>query len=174
MDIIQGLVDKYRGSIEIKSDLGLFTQISLKFQIPQSILVESCMIFRDQEHLFAIPISSIQEVRKVSDLQLTNLQSVRLAQFQGQSVPALSFHEQIQGSLLIEESDLLNRTVVVMKSPSGFFALIVEEVRTQMDLVVKPLHPACHKIPGVKGLAVISSNSLAYIIDVNALSQGVA
>lgn len=171
MDVVRSLVEKYSGQIDIETDLGQYSEFKMKFQIPQSILVETCMIFRDQETLFAIPIASIQEVKKASEILMTELQEYRVGQFQGRSVPVMTYWEQMQQKRIFSEAELKPRTIVFMRNANEQFGLAIEEVLYQMDLVVKPVDQTCQSIPGVKGLSVLSNSSLAFIIDFESFSR---
>lgn len=165
MDIVQSIVDKYSGHIDVRTEVGLLTEFRLKFQIPQSILVETCLIFKAREILFAIPISMIQEVKKASEVMLNDVESIRTGQFQGLSVPVMTYDEQILQKRVYQTQDLGACTIVFLSYRQQTMGFVVEEVLYQIDLVVKPIERVCEKIPGVKGLGVLSNSELAYILD---------
>lgn len=169
MDVVMTTVEKYGGHIRIESEPGKGSSFYLVVPIPQNIMVESSLLCRWQNFQFAVPLTSVGHISSCDGLQITELDRFRFCQFHGQTVPLMNYSEMVHQKT--EPFDPQNSSAIFIKRGDAHFALLVDRIESQTDLVVKPFGKIVGSLKGFKGISILADEQVTYVIEPDEMSD---
>lgn len=162
MDVVQSNVEQAGGTVEIHSIEGRGTRITL--HVPLTLAIIDGAIIEAGDTLFAVPSLRVVHLASVEELELQPVATGgAVATIRGKNVPAVWL------------ADLFGRTRgtgkvgIVVADAARRLCLVVDNVRGFQQLVVRPLHKAFQRIPGIAGGSEISEGEVGLILDVAGL-----
>lgn len=174
MDVVKDTVSSYEGKILLKSTLGQGLTITLDIPIPRKIMVEQVLLNSWENFQFAVPISSIVRVGSCKELILTETGDYRFCQLDGKTVPLLNYREICENKAHLSAEEVRTKSVIFIRSKNSYLALIVDEVRHQMELVIKAFDQIVKNIVGFRGSSILADDRVTFVIDSNELLSLIA
>lgn len=165
MDVVQNVVTKYGGTIQIQSKVGEGSEIHLAIPVPKKLLVERCLLAHWSEFTFAFPLSEVSHISSCNELQMTDVDQLRFCQFEGRTVPLMTFEEIYQFKTFTVLDQVKKMSVVFLRMQDFYLGILVDKIETQTDLVIKPFGEFIQKTPGFKGNSVLTDEEIAYVVD---------
>ncbi|MCC5915399.1 MAG: chemotaxis protein CheA [Balneolaceae bacterium] len=165
MDVVRRNIEQLQGKIEVTSELGKGTKISI--ELPFTLAITDGMLVRVGEQRFIVPTINIDMTFRAEEDDLyTVLGNSEQVSFRGKSVPVIRLHKlfSIEGAT----EDLLNGTLLVIKNNNKRYALLVDEVIGQQQLVGKSINMMV-KMEHISGGAILGDGQVGLILDTNAL-----
>lgn len=169
MDVVLSLVEKYDGTISIQTELGKGTTFHMVLPAPSHIMVESALLAVWGDHQFAIPLTSVAHISSCDHLQITTVNHLRFCQFSGLTVPLLNYHEILNMSVSATEEKVKSSSAIFIKVRDVMYALLVDRIEAQTDLVVKGFGCIIGEQRGFKGISILADEKVTYILDPEAL-----
>jgi chemosensory pili system protein ChpA (sensor histidine kinase/response regulator) len=168
MDVVRAEVNAMGGRIETATAAGQGT--SFKLVLPLTTAVTQVVMLRVGEATVAVPSTLVEIVRRA------RAEEIDEAYLSGQFTVgdrALQFFW--LGSLLqltprSAESAQRTRQVVIIRSAQQRIAIHVDEVLGNHEVVVKNLGPQLSRMPGLAGMTLLASGSVALIYNPVALA----
>ncbi len=165
MDVVQNTVDAYGGKIFIETTLGQGTSFRLEMPVPQHIMVESALLCTWNDFQLAVPLMSVSHISSCDKLQITTVNHLRYCQFNGLTIPLLNYHEMLKLSVYETEQRIKNSSAVFVRTKDAIFALLVDKIDGQTDLVVKNFGKIINQQKGFKGVSILADEKVTYIVD---------
>ena len=165
MDVVKRSIDSLRGTIEIKSEKGIGSAITLHLPLTLAI-IEGLMVKISNDH-FIIPLSHVEGCVELSRKDVQNAHGRDLANVRGQIVPYIRLRERF--SFNSERPDL--EQIVITKSGDYRVGLVVDTVIGNHQTVIKPLGSFYKHVEGLSGATILGDGSVALILDVARLVQ---
>lgn len=170
MDVVKTAINTLNGSVDVDSELGKGTKITIKVPLTLAILPTLMVGVCDQP--FALPLASVNEIfnldltkTNVVDGQLTIIvreKSIPLFYLQNWLVPKAGSVDQRKG----------HGHVVIVQLGSQRVGFVVDNLIGQEEVVIKPLDELLQGTPGMAGATITSDGHIALILDVpNLLKQ---
>lgn len=174
MDVVKTRISQLNGSIEIDSELGEGTTISIKVPLTLAILPTLMVTLRDRK--FALPMSVVREIFEL-DPKRTNIVDGQLVVMVRDKAMPIFFLERwmkdigvtdLQQRKITEEDDEERQvvTVVIGNMTVGF---VVDEVIGLEEVVIKPLGAMLQGLPGLAGSTITGDGRIALIVDIPSL-----
>lgn len=166
MDVVSRNVEKIRGRVEVDSEPGMGTTITLK--IPLTTAIVDGMLMQVGSMLYAIPTLDIKESLQVKSdnvVRLTDGQEV--IKVREHLIPVLRLQELHR--LIGKKKELEQGIVVVTESGGNAVGFLVDEIIGQQQLVIKPMPYYIGKVEGVSGCAVLGNGEICLILDLTNL-----
>jgi len=163
MDVVKKNIEKLNGILEIETVFGEGTLIRLK--IPLTLAIISALQIRVGEGLFTVPLSNVEETLKVSNQDMSVIQGVKVIHLRGKTLPIFKLSElfNIQsGTQDTNESHF----VVVVNTGMHNIGLVVDELREQSEVVIKPLVDYLQDRSGLSGATIIGDGQISLILDI--------
>ncbi|MEM7349661.1 MAG: chemotaxis protein CheA [Acidobacteriota bacterium] len=163
MDVVRRSVEALRGSITVSSASGAGTVLTLR--VPLTLAVIEGLAVRVAEESFFIPIDSVIESVELPGpaWQRTDRQGV--IDLRGEAVPWVRLR-----SLFDLEGELPEReNVVVVERHRKLAGLVVDDLISQGQAVIKPLSKLFSGLPGISASTILGDGKVALILDVAAL-----
>lgn len=168
MDVVRSEVNALGGRIETASAVGEGT--SFKLVLPLTTAVTQVVMLRCGLSTVAVPSTLVEIVRraKVDEVEAAYASgSYRHGEL---SLPFFWLGALLQGSARGLETSTRTLPVVIVRSAQQRIALHVDEVLGNHEVVVKNLGPQLARLPGLAGMTLLASGTVALIYNPVALA----
>ncbi len=168
MDIVKSAVVSNRGRVEIKTEKGRYTRTNLIF--PLSTAIIDGMIIKSSGDFYIIPVSQIIESLKVTSGMINTINGrEEVINLRGEIIPVINlsryFNRQIAAAG--DRAEILG--VIVENSDNKKYALIVDEIISKKEIVVKSLGSKFKDIKGISSGTVLHGGHIGFVLDVEEL-----
>ena len=162
MDVVKTNIESLGGEIRIQSKLGVGS--CFRLMVPLTLAIIDGMILKCGEQLLIIPRNQIHEI---------NRYDVETISYAGEKTPFYTLRNEVLpvfdlGNEVGSNSKEKNILLVVRVSGSPF-AIVVEDVIRQQQVVVKPPTAELHGRLGMMGTTILGDGKPAIIFDLVAL-----
>lgn len=167
MDVVKKTIDLLRGSVDIMSEKGTGTTITLKLPLTLSII--EGLLVSIGNNFFVLPLSSVEECLQLTHEDVTRSHGRHITNVRGEIVPYIKLREKfgINGNVPDIEQIVITD---VDRTRIGF---VVDSVIGQYQTVIKSLGRVYRDIDGVSGATILGDGSVALIVDLNHLVHAV-
>lgn len=179
MDAVRTAITELSGEVSIASAIGegsSFTiRLPLTLAIIQALLVETGRGPEGGGQVWAVPLEAIEETVIVDPADARPVGGQPCVVLRESIVPLvwLSEYLHLAGASHAREPEGPINVVVVHSGPSRI-GLVVDDLVGKQDVVIKHLPDFLGDVAGVAGATILGDGSVALILDVAALSAGVA
>ena len=170
MDVVHSEIKQLGGSVVINSEWGKGTEFVVR--LPFTLSVNRALMVEIGLDQYAIPLSSIEGIVRVSPFELEHYYSNADAQFEYANE---NYHVRYLGSMLNTdlkpklEGHVLPLPVLLVRSAEHTMALQVDGLLGSREVVVKNLGPQFSTVLGLSGATVMGDGSVVVILDPHAL-----
>ena len=166
MDIVRSKIERLNGTIEIESEFGVGTTISIILPLTMAILPSLLTVIR--EDVFAIPIESVVEIVRIGREDLSTVRGVKTARVRGRIVPFVELDRLLHWHAGPRcKAPLENEwTLVIVGAGSEEIGLAVQDVLGEEDIVIKSLSENYRDIEGIAGASILGNGRVSLILDV--------
>jgi two-component system chemotaxis sensor kinase CheA len=170
MDVVRRSIEQLQGKVDVSSELGKGTTITI--ELPFTLAITDGMLVRVGSERFIVPTINIDMTFRAKETDMfTMMGNSEQVNFRGHSVPVIRLHEQfeINGA----KESLLEGTLLIIKNNNRRYALLVDEVIGQQQLVGKSIHMLT-KMSHISGGAILGDGRVGLILDTAALMDSAA
>jgi chemosensory pili system protein ChpA (sensor histidine kinase/response regulator) len=168
MDVVRSEVNAMGGRIETATAPGQGT--SFKLVLPLTTAVTQVVMLRCGDATVAVPSTLIEIVRRASPEEIAQAYASGVYVLGDRPLPFFWLGALLQLSAGPSENAGRTRPVVVVRSAQQRVALHVDEVLGNQEVVVKNLGPQLSRLPGLAGMTLLASGSVALIYNPVALA----
>lgn len=165
MDAVKAAVEPLGGSIDIDSQPGVGTRITLR--LPLTVAIIQSLLIEAANETFAIPISRVLRTLEVERVNIKMSQKQRLIDFDGSLIPLLSLRKILKMPLLSTQEKFIY--VVVTEIKGKIVGIVVDRFAGQQEAFIKPLGRPLNRIAGLSGTTVLGSGKTIFLLDVGNL-----
>lgn len=170
MDVVKTNIESIGGTVEVETELGKGTTFRLR--IPLTLAIVPALLITSGPCHFAIPQVNLLELVRLEEgrngQSIEHIHGAAVYRLRGKLLP-LVFLDQHLG--YAEVPDQGSSYIVVLQASGCSYGLVVQNVRGQQEIVVKPL-PAQVKDLGIyAGATILGDGRVALILDVLGLAQ---
>ena len=168
LDVVHDMARKVGGSVHVTTRSGRGTAFHLR--LPLTLSVIRAVVVDIGGEPFAFPHNRIDRLLRVPRAGLDSLENRQFVAVDGHNVGL------VLGNQLFDMPTAAPKTngelpVVLISDAAGQYGLIVDAIRGEQDLVVRPLDPRLGKVPNVSALAILDDGAPALIADVEDLMR---
>jgi two-component system chemotaxis sensor kinase CheA len=160
LDVVKKTIDSLRGSVELSSNKGLGTTITLR--IPLTLAIIDGLLVKIQERFFVLPLSYVKECVELTALDKKSANGRHLANVRGELVPYIQLREQF----LMEGEPPAIEQVVIAETDEGRVGFVVDTVLGGHQTVIKNLGTVYKDVEGISGATILGDGAVALIIDI--------
>ncbi|MGY0159460.1 chemotaxis protein CheA [Edwardsiella tarda] len=168
MDVVKRNIQEMGGHVEIASREGKGTTI--RIVLPLTLAILDGMSVKVSNEVFILPLNAVMESLQPNDDDLYPLAGgERVLQVRGEYLPLVELHSvfDVAGA----KTDATQGIVVILQSAGRRYALLVDQLIGQHQVVVKNLETNYRKVPGISAATILGDGSVALIVDVAALQS---
>lgn len=169
MDVVRSNIEKVGGTISVTSNPGEGTQFFLNLPLTLSIISALTVSIKGQ--FFAIPHSYVEEIAhgKSASVEFSAVGDSDLVTFRGKRIPCLTLNTVLDVDARRAGSD--QRLVLLRMGGGKLFALAVDRIHDQEDLVIKPLSPAIMGTRTYAGTTLLDDGRPVLMLDIPAIAE---
>ncbi|BEO04602.1 chemotaxis protein CheA [Serratia marcescens] len=166
MDVVKRNIQEMGGHVEIRSQAGKGTTIHIL--LPLTLAILDGMSVKVNDEVFILPLNAVMESLQPQAEDLHPLAGgERVLQVRGEYLPLVELYRvfEVEGA----KTDATQGIVVILQSAGRRYALLVDQLIGQHQVVVKNLESNYRKVPGISAATILGDGSVALIVDVSAL-----
>lgn len=166
MDVVKRNIQEMGGHVEIHSQAGKGTAI--RILLPLTLAILDGMSVKVNDEVFILPLNAVMESLQPQAEDLHPLAGgERVLQVRGEYLPLVELFRvfEVAGA----KTDATQGIVVILQSAGRRYALLVDQLVGQHQVVVKNLESNYRKVPGISAATILGDGSVALIVDVSAL-----
>ncbi|HLZ81849.1 MAG TPA: response regulator [Ktedonobacteraceae bacterium] len=160
LDVVRDSVSRLRGTLEVESMPGQGTAFTMKF--PTSLAIQSAMMVMAGGQQFAIPTVLVEAIGRLDNFKRATLAGRPAVIVQKDLYPLYTLAQLL--SLPSGPQD--ERAPLLLINAGGHrVALIVDDIKGKLDVVMKNLGPHLRSIHGVAGGTVMGNGRVVLILE---------
>ncbi len=166
MDVVRRNIEKLRGSIEVGSEEGRGTTITIS--LPLTLAIIDGMVVQVGEEQYIIPTISIQEsFRPRPEDFSTVTEQGELVNVRGNLIPLLRLYQ--LWHIEPKTTDPTKALVVIVENMGRRACVMVDELVGQQQIVIKNLGEQFRDVRGITGATILGNGRVGLILDVDGL-----
>ena len=166
MDVVKRNIEKLRGKIEIVSEVGHGS--TFKVKLPLTMAIIDGLVVRVGEDRFILPSTSVQMALRPQREHVTTVHGKgEVLDLRGRFVPIHRLNRRF--GIPGEASNPWEGIVVIVENSGKISALLVDEMVSKQEVVIKNLGAFMQNLPGVAGGAILGDGNIALILDPGSL-----
>jgi two-component system chemotaxis sensor kinase CheA len=165
LDVVKRAIDVLRGTVEIASERGIGTTITLRLPLTLAI-IDGFLTKVGAEH-YIFPLAIVEECVELTRQQAADSHGRNLINVRGRLVPYIRLRDQFQ---LGGEPPAIEQIVIIQidEMRVGF---AVDHVVGGHQTVIKNLGTIYRELEGISGATILGDGTVALILDVPRLVQ---
>lgn len=167
MDVVHRAIDSLRGVIEISSELGHGTTITIR--LPLTLAIIEGLQVQVSDGFFVIPLSLVEECVELHQKDVDPTGRKRIINLRGELVPYINLRRWFE----IEGESPEIEQIVITGVEGRRVGIVVDHVIGEHQTVIKSLGRVYRDVEGISGATIKGDGSLALILDVPRLVRSV-
>ena len=166
MDVVKRNIQEMGGHVEIQSKQGSGTTI--RILLPLTLAILDGISVKVADEVFILPLNAVMESLQPREEDLHPLAGgERVLEVRGEYLPLVELWKvfEVDGA----KTEATQGIVVILQSAGRRYALLVDQLIGQHQVVVKNLESNYRKVPGISAATILGDGSVALIVDVSAL-----
>lgn len=170
MDVVKTKITQLNGSIDIDSQMGVGTVISIK--VPLTLAIMPTLMVMLGEQAFALPLVNVNEIFHL-DLTRTNVvDGKEVVMVRGKPIPLYYLKRWLTRESMPQGEEAGHVVVVTVGTQKVGF--VVDQLVGQEEVVIKPLGQMLQGTDGMSGATITGDGRIALILDVPGLLKAYA
>jgi two-component system chemotaxis sensor kinase CheA len=166
MDVVKRNIEKLRGKIEISSEVGQGS--TFKIKLPLTMAIIDGLVVRVGEDRFILPSTSVQRALRPARENISTVHGTgEVLDLRGKLVPIHRLHRRF--GIPAEAQNPWDGIIVIVENNGRATALLVDEMVSKQEVVIKSLGGFMQNLSGVSGGAILGDGSIALILDPGSL-----
>jgi two-component system chemotaxis sensor kinase CheA len=160
MDVVKRNIDALRGTVEVKSEKGRGSTITLK--LPLTLAIIDGLLVKVGGEFFVIPLSVVEGCVELKEEDIQKAHGRHTAVVRGELVPYVKLREyfDMQGETLDIEQ------IVITDVEDARVGFVVDYVIGEHQTVIKTLGKVYKDAEGVSGATILGDGTVALILDI--------
>ncbi|WP_175728587.1 chemotaxis protein CheA [Burkholderia ambifaria] len=168
MDVVKRNIQSMGGHVEISSQAGRGT--TTRIVLPLTLAILDGMSVKVGSEIFILPLNFVMESLQPSNDDIYTVgNGERVVRVRGEYLPLVALHEVF--SVEDARTDPTQGIVTIMETEGRRFAMLIDELVGQQQVVVKNLETNYRKVHGISAATILGDGSVALIVDVAALNR---
>jgi len=166
MDVVRRNIEKLRGKVEISSEVGQGSVFKIK--LPLTMAIIDGLVVRVGADRFILPSTSVQMALRPSRENIVTVHGTgEVLELRGRIMPLHRLHRRFGIPTSAEQP--WDGIVVILEANGKVCALLVDEMVSKQEVVIKSLGAFMQGLPGVSGAAILGDGNIALILDPSSL-----
>jgi two-component system, chemotaxis family, sensor kinase CheA len=168
MDVVRTVLDRLKGTVNVTSVKGKGTTILLR--VPLTLASIQTLLFRVSGRLFAVPLSSVVEITRVSDSEIQRVEKREVLRLREQILTLVRLSA-LKGIHAVDSGEPKKKKsfVIVIGVAEKRFGLLVDSMVGEEELVIKALPGEIVSSDLVSGASILGDGTVVLILNVPAI-----
>ena len=160
MDVVKRKISELRGEVEIDSERGVGTTITIKLPLTLSII--DGLLVKVDETSYVIPLSAVDKIYAVEHTKVVN-QFNDVVVLDGKQIPFFNLRKEFN----LPETSLTMEQVIVVHFEERKVGFVVDTVVGEYQAVLKPLGRHYKNQDMISGATILGDGTVALVMDTN-------
>lgn len=165
MDVVKNNIAALSGMIEIDSEVGRGTSITIT--LPITLAIIKALIVQVAGKTYAVPINSVLETLMVDESTIQTIERKEVIELRQSTLPLLRLAEIFD--LIGAEERGKRCFVAVVGLAEKRLGIVVDDLLGQQDVVIKSLGSTLSFVKGISGAAELGNQKTILVLDVGGL-----
>ncbi len=166
MDVVKRNIRELGGNIEVKSEKGVGSTITIR--LPLTLAILDGQLVRVGKDTYIIPLISIIESLQVNKEQISSIGGqAELYKLRDDYVPVIRLYETF--GLVPDSTELSDGLIVIVEGDGSQSGLFVDDLLGQQQVVIKSLDTNFRPVEGISGATILGDGTVALILDIAGL-----
>jgi two-component system chemotaxis sensor kinase CheA len=168
MDVVRRNIQELNGSVEASTEMGVGSTFRIHLPLTLAILDGQLVTVANQTYIF--PLISISESLQIDEAKVSNVAGGSdVYSLREEYIPILRL-DRLFG-LCQEIGVLKDSLLVVIEAEGQKIGVVVDELLSQQQIVIKSLEENYIRVLGVSGATILGDGTVAMIVDAVGLSN---
>jgi two-component system chemotaxis sensor kinase CheA len=159
MNVVETKVKSLGGNVKLASELGRGTKITL--ELPLTVAIISALMVKVNEEIYAIPLASVDQTVDIMKEGIKTIKGNEVFILRNKEIPLLRMHRLFE----LQEKEKTKFTVVIINKEDEKIGLVVDEIISQQQILIKSLDRLLKGTKAVAGATILGNGKVALILD---------
>ncbi len=159
MDVVKRSIDALRGSIDVKSEKGRGTTVTIK--LPLTLAIVEGLLVGIADNRFVLPLSIVEECVELTREDVEESHGRNIANIRGEIVPYIKLRNEF--GIAGNPPDI--EQIVITGVNGERVGFVVDSVIGEHQTVIKNLGKAYRDVDTISGATILGDGSVALIVD---------
>jgi two-component system, chemotaxis family, sensor kinase CheA len=167
LDVVRTVLDRLKGTVQVISNAG--KGVAIQLCVPLTLASIQTLLFRVGGRLFAVPISSVVEITRVSGQEIHHIDQREVLRLRNQVLSLVRLNS-LKGIHAVEPAKNPKKNfVIVIGAAEKRFGLLVDQLVGEEELVIKALPADIVASDLVSGASILGDGTVVLILNVPAV-----
>jgi two-component system chemotaxis sensor kinase CheA len=166
MDVVKRNVARLSGMIDIQTETGVGTSFILT--LPITLAIIKALLIEAGGLRFAVPLASVLEILRVRPEQIETIETREVMAIRDDTVPLLRLTDAFGIAAVGQPEQLF---VVLVGLAERRLGIVVDGLKGQQEIVIKPLGKRLAETPGIAGATELGDKRVVLVLDVESLIE---
>ncbi|WP_110665496.1 chemotaxis protein CheA [Salinicola halophilus] len=163
MDVVKRNIQEMGGHVEILSRTGHGT--TTRIVLPLTLAILDGMSIRCGKETFLLPLNAVLEsLQPVAEDIYSMAGNDQLLKVRDEYLPIITLHQALD--VVGAKTQVTEAIAVIVQGEGRRYALMVDDLIGQQQVVVKNLETNYRKVPGISAATILGDGSVALILDI--------
>lgn len=176
LDIVRSQLRSLKGTISVDSSPGEGTTFTLR--LPLTLTIDKLLVLSSQSHFYALPSDNIEEIIVPDNQQLKTSANKRFLHFENKVIPIYPLNDLLEYRCYVAENPSISQALEVLPTPKEWnkpllmmslgqelFAIEVDHLVSEQELVIKPFGSALTAPSYIYGCTILGDGTLIPVIN---------
>jgi two-component system chemotaxis sensor kinase CheA len=166
MDVVKRNIQSLNGSVEVTSAPGVGSTFTIR--LPLTLAILDGQLVKVAQHTYIIPLISIVESLQIDIAKVSRVgKNLDVLRLRDEYIPILRLYDIFNHDNAIE---FLDKTLlVVVETDNQKVGLLVDDLLSQQQVVIKSLEANYQKVDGISGATILGDGRVSLIVDISGL-----
>ncbi len=166
MDVVRRNIQELNGSVEVMSEEGQGSTFTIR--LPLTLAILDGQLVTVDNHVYIIPLVNIIESIQINIEQVNHVAGdMAILRQRDEYIPILRLNRLFNHSQ--DNKHLDKGLLVIVDSDSGKVGLLVDDLLSQQQVVIKSLEANFQRVEGVSGATILGDGTVSLIVDISGL-----
>ena len=166
MDVVKRNIQSLNGSVEVTSAPGVGSTFTIR--LPLTLAILDGQLVKVAQHTYIIPLISIVESLQIDIAKVSRVgKSLDVLRLRDEYIPILRLYDIFNHDNAIESLD--KTLLVVVETDNQKVGLLVDDLLSQQQVVIKSLEANYQKVDGISGATILGDGRVSLIVDISGL-----
>jgi two-component system chemotaxis sensor kinase CheA len=162
MDVVRSNIEKLNGMIEIDSEKGVGTTLTIK--LPLTLAIIQGLLVESDDEVFILPLSSVHETVKTAQSEISYVNQRPVIRLRNEIIPIINLNQILNtsraGFQVVEKPYL-----VIVGLAEKKLGLMIDHFLGQEEVVIKSLGSYLGSTEGIAGATILGDGRIRLIVD---------
>lgn len=168
MDVVKKNIESLRGSIDIETEKGVGTKISIS--LPLTLAIIDGFLIGVGDSSYVVPLDVVVECIEVDEEDVEINQNLNYINLRDEVLPFIRLSEMFG----VVNEQVEQENIVVVQYGAEKAGIVVDELLGEFQTVIKPLGPYFKNHEAISGATILGNGDVAVILDIPGLVKKAA